>query len=162
MEQHSIFNPLKSLKFITFAVIMLGIVSCSASRTMKPEISSSSSRLTWSVSLLRNGSAMVTGLCIADTEDDRMTGTFVSEFGVRAFDFKAVRKPSGKTRVKILAPSKALSNPVLRHMLGKDLGKVFSEGELLDKGEGEYPYRYSSASGIEYVFSPSGVWTRTD
>ena len=110
---------------------------------------------------MRGGSALLTGLCIVDVSDIQggkdMKGTFVNEFGVRAFDFKAERKPSGKTRVKILSPMKALSNPVLRHVLGKDLAKVFSSGELLECAQDEVPYRCSSASGMEYVFSPSAI-----
>ncbi|MBQ3882653.1 MAG: hypothetical protein II730_09195 [Bacteroidales bacterium] len=152
---------LDSFKFFSFAAILSLVVSCSAARPAETATSSLPGRMSWSVSVMRGGSALLTGLCIADVSDIQggkdMKGTFVNEFGVRAFDFKAERKPSGKTRVKILSPMKALSNPVLRHVLGKDLAKVFSSGELLECAQDEFPYRCSSASGMEYVFSPSAI-----
>ena len=152
---------LDSFKFFSFAAILSLVVSCSAVRTAETAAPDSSTRQSWSVSVMREGSALLTGLCIAEVADIQggkdILGTFVNEFGVRAFDFKAERKPSGKTKVKILSPMKALSNPVLRHVLGKDLAKVFSSGGLLECAEGEFPYKCSSLSGMEYVFSASGI-----
>ena len=155
-----LFSP-DSVKILSIAAILSFVVSCSAVSPAETAVPASSTRQSWSVSVMRGGSALLTGLCIADVTDIQggkdMKGTFVNEFGVRAFDFKAERKPSGKTKVNILSPMKALSNPFLRHVLAKDLAKVFSSGGLLECTKGEFPYKCSSPSGMEYVFSPSGI-----
>ena len=143
------------------------LLSCSASRNTTSSYSAGPAgaapdggRRSWSVSVFRDGSPMITGIMVADLRDiysgGEIAATMVNEFGVRAFDFEASRSLSGKVKVKLLSPMKALSNPFIRCMLRKDLKGILSLGGLLETSEGDYPYRYSSSSGMEYVFSLSG------
>lgn len=154
----------KSVKWVLLLLVPL-LLSCSAQRnaggTSAGTSSSEGGRRSWSLSIFRGGSPMVTGLLITDVGDFQqggiMSGTLVNEFGVRAFDFTSRRTSSGKARVRLISPSKALSNPVVKHVLKKDLGEILSSGGLLEAGEGDFPYRYGSSPAMEYVFSPSSI-----
>ena len=99
----------------------------------------------------------LSGICIVKKEENKYIGTFINEFGIKAFDFIYDHR---KMSVKILNTIEFINKWYIKRVIKKDLKFLFTNKQNFKKRKREIEYNDSCAIltnnkyNIQYSFTP--------